>query len=166
MATITLEGNPLQTIGELPAVGSSAPDFKLTKGDLSDVGIGDFSGIRVLNIFPSIDTGVCAASVRKFNEEASGLGDVSVLCISADLPFALSRFCGAEGLDNVITLSTFRSPSFGKDYGVEITTGPLTGLMSRAVVIVDAAGNVVYTEQVPEIVQEPDYAAALSSLKA
>jgi thiol peroxidase len=165
MASITLEGNPVHTIGELPAIGSSAPDFSLANTDLSDVSLGDFSGIRVLNIFPSIDTPVCAASVRKFNEDAGGIDGVNVLCISADLPFAHARFCGAEGLDKVVSLSTFRSADFGKQYGVEITDGPLTGIMSRAIVIVDGDGKVIYTEQVPEIAQEPDYAAALATIK-
>ncbi len=165
MASITLEGNPVHTVGELPAIGSSAPDFSLANTDLSDVSLGDFSGIRVLNIFPSIDTPVCAASVRKFNEDAGGIDGVNVLCISADLPFAHARFCGAEGLDKVVSLSTFRSADFGKQYGVEITDGPLTGIMSRAIVIVDGDGKVIYTEQVPEIAQEPDYAAALATIK-
>ena len=165
MASITLEGNPVHTVGELPAIGSSAPDFSLANTDFSDVSLGDFSGIRVLNIFPSIDTPVCAASVRKFNQDAGGIDGVNVLCISADLPFAHARFCGAEGLDKVVSLSTFRSADFGKQYGVEITDGPLTGIMSRAIVIVDGDGKVIYTEQVPEIAQEPDYAAALATIK-
>ena len=166
MAQITLEGNPIHTVGELPAVGSSAPTFTLTDTDLNDVGMGDFSGKKlVLNIFPSIDTPVCADSVRRFNSEASSMENVAVLCISADLPFAHARFCGAEGLDNVVSLSTFRSPQFGKDYGVEISDSPLAGITARAVVIVDEAGKVTYTEQVPEIAQEPDYDAALNALK-
>jgi thiol peroxidase len=164
MATITLQGNPIETVGTLPAIGAAAPAFTLVKTDLSEVGLGDFTGKTVvLNIFPSIDTGICAASTRRFNEIASGNDAVAVLCISADLPFAHSRFCGAEGLDNVVSLSTFRDTDFGKDYGVTITTGPLAGLMSRAVVIIKD-GKVSYTEQVPEIAQEPDYDAALAAL--
>ncbi len=163
MATITLQGNPLQTCGELPAVGSTAPAFTLTKTDLSDVTLQDFAGKTViLNIYPSVDTGVCAASTRKFNELASSNANVVVLCVSADLPFAHSRFCGAEGLDNVVSLSDFRNTNFGSDYGVSITTGVLAGLLSRAIVVIKD-GNVVYTEQVPEIAQEPDYAAALAA---
>ncbi|MBU0655706.1 MAG: thiol peroxidase [Gammaproteobacteria bacterium] len=164
MATITLQGNPIETIGSLPAVGSDAPAFSLVKTDLSEVGLGDFAGKTVvLNIYPSVDTGICAASTRRFNEVASGNDNVAVLCISADLPFAHSRFCGAEGLENVVSLSTFRDTDFGKDYGVTITTGPLAGLMSRAVVVVKD-GKVTYTEQVPEIAQEPNYDAALAAL--
>ncbi|UJS25760.1 thiol peroxidase [Thiothrix winogradskyi] len=163
MATITLQGNPLETCGELPAVGSAAPAFTLTKTDLSDVTLQDFAGKTViLNIYPSVDTGVCAASTRKFNELASGKADVAVLCVSADLPFAHSRFCGAEGLDNVMSLSDFRNKDFGNAYGVTITTGVLAGLLSRAIVVIKD-GNVAYTEQVPEIAQEPDYDVALAS---
>jgi thiol peroxidase len=165
MATITLNGDALQTAGDLPAVGAQAPGFTLVKTDLSEVSLSDLSGKRViLNIFPSLDTDVCAASVRRFNESASSLENSVVLCISADLPFAQGRFCGAEGLDDVVPASTFRSPAFGDDYGVTITTGPLTGLLSRAVVVIDGDGQVVYTEQVPEIVQEPNYEAALKAL--
>jgi thiol peroxidase len=167
MAQITLEGNPIHTVGELPAPGSAVPAFTLARTDLADVKLADYAGKKlVLNIFPSIDTPVCAASVRRFNSEASHMENVAVLCISADLPFAHARFCGAENLDNVESLSTFRSPGFGRDYGVEITDGPLTGIMSRAIVIVDEKGKVSYTEQVPEIVQEPDYDAALNALKS
>lgn len=162
MATITLRGNAIETVGELPKVGTKAQDFSLLKQDLSRVSLKDFAGPKVLNIFPSIDTAVCAASVRKFNEAASKRG-VTVLCISEDLPFALKRFCGAEGLDKVEPLSAFRS-SFGKDYGVEIKTGPLAGLCSRAVVVLDGDNTVLYTEQVPEIGQEPNYDAALAKL--
>ena len=163
MATITLQGNPIETVGELPAVGSNAPAFTLTKTDLSEVSLQDFAGKTViLYIYPSVDTGICAASTRKFNEVASSNPNVVVLCISADLPFAHSRFCGAEGLENVVSLSTFRNADFGSNYGVTITTGPLAGLMSRAVVIVKD-GKVTYTEQVPEIAQEPDYDAALAA---
>jgi len=165
MATITLNGDALQTAGDLPAVGTQAPGFTLVKTDLSEVSLSDLSGKRIiLNIFPSLDTDVCAASVRRFNESASSLENSVVLCISADLPFAQGRFCGAEGLDDVVPASTFRSPAFGNDYGVTITSGPLTGLLSRAVVVIDGDGQVVYTEQVPEIVQEPNYEAALQAL--
>ena len=166
MASITLKGQPIQTIGELPTSGSLAPNFTLTKADLSDTNLADYTGKKlVLNIFPSIDTGVCAASVRRFNEIASKVKDAQVLCISADLPFAQQRFCGAEGLDQVINLSSFRHSAFGESYGLTITTGPLQGLLSRAVVIVDANGKICYTQQVPEIAQEPDYDAALDALK-
>lgn len=165
MAKITLKGNPIETAGDLPKVGAQAPAFTLVKNDLSEVNLKDFSGKKVvLNIFPSVDTGVCAASVRRFNQEAGSLSNTVVLCISADLPFALGRFCEAEGLKNVIPLSVFRAPGFGKNYGALITTGPLSGLLSRAVVIVNAVGSVTYTEQVPEITKDPDFAAALSAL--
>ncbi len=166
MAQITLEGNPFQTVGTLPAKGSKAPAFKLTATDLSEKTAGDFAGkTLVLNIFPSIDTSVCAASVRRFNQEAGAMADTVVLCISADLPFAHQRFCAADGLNDVVPLSVFRS-NFGADYGVTIADGPIAGLLSRAVVVVDKAGKVVYTEQVPEITQEPDYQAALQVLAA
>jgi len=165
MATITLEGNEIHTVGELPAVGSDAPTFTLTNGEMGETSLADYAGKKiVLNIFPSIDTGVCAESTRRFNTAAGSLDDTVVLCISADLPFALSRFCGAENLNNVITLSTFRNPEFGDDYGVRISDGPIAGLMSRAVIVLDASGKVIHTEQVPEIVQEPDYDAALTKL--
>ena len=165
MATITLEGNEIHTVGELPAVGSDAPAFTLTNAELGPATLSDYSGKKViLNIFPSIDTGVCAESTRRFNAAAGSLDNTAVLCISADLPFALSRFCGAENLDNVVTLSTFRNPEFGDAYGVRISDGPVAGLMSRAVVIIDENGKVVYTEQVPEIVQEPDYDSALTKI--
>ncbi len=165
MAKITLQGKPIQTIGELPKVGAKAPAFTLTKTDLSDCSLKEFAGKQVvLNIFPSIDTSVCAASVRRFNVEAAAHPGTVVLCISADLPFAHHRFCEVEGIKNVVPLSVFRSPDFGKDYGVEIISGPIAGLMSRAVVIIDAAGKVAYTEQVPEIAQEPDYDKALAAL--
>jgi len=162
MTTITLKGTPIETAGELPKLGQKAPDFSLLKQDLSRVSLKNFPGKKVLNIFPSIDTAVCATSVRKFNEVASKRG-VQVLCISEDLPFAAKRFCGAENLDKVTTLSAFRS-SFGKDYGVEMKSGPLAGLTSRAVVVLDENDNVLYSEQVPEIAQEPNYEAALSKL--
>lgn len=167
MARITVKGNPFQTIGTLPAVGSTAPDFKLTKSDLSDTSLKDYRGKRVLlNIFPSLDTSVCAASVRRFNAEASKLENTVVLCISRDLPFAQSRFCAAEGLNNVVTASEFRNSAFSDTYGVRIQDGPLSGLLSRAVVVIDEGGKIKYTEQVPEISQEPDYAAALVALKS
>jgi len=166
MAQITLKGNPVNTIGELPEVGSKAPDFKLVKNDLSISKMDDFKGKKVvLNIFPSLDTDTCAASVRRFNAEATKLENTAVLCISKDLPFAQARFCGAEGLDNVHTLSDFRTGQFGRDYGVEIVDGPLAGLESRAVVVVDEKGKIIYTQQVDEIVDEPDYDSALKTLK-
>ena len=165
MATITLGGNAINTIGNLPETGAKAPDFKLIKNDLSAVSLSDFTGKKlVLNIFPSVDTGTCAASVRKFNEKASSLENTTVLCISRDLPFAQKRFCGAEGLENVVNLSDFKDGSFGKDYGLEIADGPLAGLHSRAVVVVNENGNVAYTEQVAEIADEPNYDAALNAL--
>lgn len=165
MAQITLKGNPWKTIGELPKVGTNAPDFKLTKVDLTNVNKADFKGKKVvLNIFPSIDTPVCATSVKKFNEKASQLPNTVILCVSKDLPFALKRFCGAEGLEKVIPVSTFRDEQFGKAYGVTIVDGPLAGLCCRAVVILDAAGKVAYTELVPEIAQEPNYNAVLKAL--
>ena len=165
MATITLHGNPVETIGELPKKGSNAPGFSLVKTDLSDITFQDFSGNKlILNIFPSVDTPTCATSVKRFNEEAGKLENTAILCVSADLPFAVKRFCGAEGLENVETGSTFRSESFGKDYGVEITTSALKGLLSRAIVVIDESGKVVHTEQVTEIADEPNYAAALAAL--
>jgi thiol peroxidase len=165
MAQVTLGGNPVNTSGNLPAVGSPAPAFTLTKTDLSDVSLKDYAGKRVvLNIFPSIDTPVCAASVRRFNEEAAKLGDAAVLCISADLPFAHKRFCGAEGIDKVESLSTVRGGGFGDAYGVRLVDGPLTGVLARAIVVVGADGKVTHSQLVPEIKQEPDYAAALASL--
>ena len=165
MAQITLKDNPINTIGTLPAVGSQAPDFSLTKTDLSDVTPADLRGKNViLNIFPSVDTDVCAASVRFFNAKANALENTTVLCVSDDLPFAQKRFCGAEGLTNVISASEMRNRTFGDQYGVRITDGPLAGILSRAIVIIDAAGKVTYTEQVPEITQEPNYDAALAAL--
>lgn len=166
MATITFKGNPVETIGALPAVNTKAPDFTLVKTDLSDVSMKDFAGKRlILNIFPSIDTPVCAASARRFNQEAGKLDNTLVLCISADLPFAHNRFCELEGLKDVVPLSVFRSPGFGKNYGVTITNGPLAGLMSRAIVIIDKSGTVTYTQQVSEIAEEPDYEEALSAAR-
>lgn len=164
MAEITFRGNPINTVGDLPSIGSSAPAFTLTGGSLNDVTLADFAGKRlVLNIFPSIDTGVCQSSVRAFNEKAGGRDDVTVLNVSADLPFAQTRFCGAEGIEGVQNASTFRS-DFGDAYGVGMAEGPMKGLLSRAVVVVDGDGTVAYTEQVPEIGQEPDYDAALAAL--
>lgn len=164
MAQITLRGNPINTVGDLPAVGAQAPDFTLTGTDLGDVDSGQFGGKKavVLNIFPSVDTPVCATSVRTFNERAAGTG-TSVVNVSKDLPFALKRFCGAEGIENAVAASAFRS-SFGEDFGITITDGPMAGLLGRAVVVVGADGKVAYTELVPEIGQEPDYDAALSAL--
>jgi thiol peroxidase len=164
MAQITLKGNPINTAGDLPAVGAAAPAFALTAGNLSERGLADYAGKSVvLNIFPSVDTPVCATSVRTFNGLAAGAG-ATVLCISADLPFAMGRFCGAEGIENVENLSTFRSPAFGDDYGIRIVDGPMAGLMGRAIVVIDGSGTVVHTELVPEIVQEPDYDAAMAAL--
>jgi thioredoxin-dependent peroxiredoxin len=165
MASITLGGNPVNTIGNLPKVGVSAPNFQLVKNDLSVVSLSDYKGSNlVLNIFPSIDTGTCAASVRRFNESASKLENTKVLCISRDLPFAQKRFCGAEGIENVENLSDFKDGSFGKNYGLEIVDSALAGLHSRAVIVLDANGVVKYTEQVPEIANEPNYENALASL--
>lgn len=165
MASITLGGNAANTTGNLPETGSKAPDFNLVTTDLSSASLADFSGSRlVLNIFPSIDTGTCAASVRKFNEKASALENTKVLCISRDLPFAQKRFCGAEGLDNVISLSDFRQGKFGKDYGLEMADSKLQGLHSRVVIVIDENGKIIYTEQVAEIADEPDYEAALAVL--
>ncbi|MEV0674726.1 thiol peroxidase [Mycobacterium sp. NPDC050441] len=164
MAQITFKGNPINTVGELPAVGSPAPGFSVTGTDLGAVTSDQFQGKSVLlNIFPSVDTGICAASVRAFNERAAA-GGTTVLCVSKDLPFALSRFCGAEGIENVVTASAFRD-SFGEDYGITMADGPMAGLLGRAVVVIGADGNVVYTELVPEIVQEPNYDAALAALQ-
>ncbi|WP_136668131.1 thiol peroxidase [Flavobacterium sp. H122] len=165
MAEITLKGNKIATIGNLPSVGTQAKDFKLVATDLSVKSLTDFKGLKlVLNIFPSIDTGTCATSVRKFNQEASSLENTKVLCISRDLPFAQNRFCGAEGLENVINLSDFKDASFGNDYGLTIENGPLAGLHSRAVVVLDENGIVKYSEQVSEIVDEPNYESALAAL--
>ena len=165
MATVTLGGNPIHTNGELPKTGSKAPDFKLVNTDLSIASLADFAGSKVvLNIFPSIDTGTCATSVRTFNAKASALSNTKVLCISRDLPFAQKRFCGAEGLENVINLSDFNTGSFGKDYGLEITDSVLAGLHSRVVIVLDENGVVKYTEQVPEIADEPNYENALAAL--
>lgn len=166
MANVTLKGNSIHTIGNLPSIGAKAPEFTLTAGDLSEKSLRDFAGKRVvLNIFPSVDTGTCAASVRKFNEEATALDNTVVLCISRDLPFAQARFCAAEGIENVMMLSELRDTNFSDAYQLRFTDGPLAGLLSRAVVVINEEGNVVYTEQVPEIGQEPDYEAALASLR-
>ena len=165
MASITLGGNPVHTSGELPKVGTKLVDFKLVKNDLSIATLSDFAGTNlVLNIFPSIDTGTCATSVRTFNATASKLENTKVLCISRDLPFAQKRFCGAEGIENVINLSDFKDGGFGKTNGLEIADGVLAGLHSRCIIVVDASGSVLYTEQVPEIANEPNYEAALAAL--
>ena len=165
MTTVTLGGNAIDVAGAFPAAGAAAADFKLVAADLSEKGLSDFAGKRkVLNIVPSLDTGVCAASTRKFNEKANSLDNTVVLVISADLPFAASRFCEVEGLKNVLTLSTFRDKGFKQAYGVDITSGPLTGLTARAVVVLDADNKVLHAELVPEIKQEPNYDAALAVL--
>ena len=165
MALITLGGNPMNTSGELPKVGTKLADFKLVKNDLSIATLKDFSGKKlVLNIFPSIDTGTCATSVRKFNESASDLENTVVLCISRALPFAQKRFCGAEGIENVENLSDFKDGSFGKTNGLEIIDGVLAGLHSRAVLVIDEKGTILHTEQVQEIADEPNYDAALAVL--
>lgn len=164
MATVTLQGNPFNTIGELPHPGNMAPAFTLTTSDLSDLTLQSLAGKRVvLNIFPSIDTPTCATSVRTFNQKAASLDNVEVVCVSADLPFALNRFCGAEGIENVQVGSTFRS-SFGDEYGVAFVDGPLTKLLSRSVVVLDTDGKVLHSEQVSETADEPNYEAALSVL--
>lgn len=164
MAEVTLGGNPVHTSGDLPEVGSTAPSFTLTGSDLGDVSASGFEGKNlVLNIFPSVDTPTCATSVRTFNERAAGLDDTAVLCVSADLPFAQGRFCGAEGIENVSTASSFRS-TFGDDFGVNLTDGPLAGVLARAVVVVGADGTVKHTELVSEIANEPDYDAALGAI--
>ena len=165
MATVTLQGNTFNTSGELPAVGSAAPGFHLVDGKLNDVRLADYSGKKViLNIVPSLDTPTCATSARKFNEQAAGRDDVTVLVVSADLPFAQGRFCSAEGLENVVPLSLMRTRAFAKDYGVLMTDGPLAGITARAIVVIGEDGNVLYTQLVPEIADEPDYDAALAAL--
>jgi thiol peroxidase len=165
MSTVTLGGNPIDVAGQFPAVGAAAADFKLVAADLSEATLATYAGQRkVLNIVPSLDTGVCAASTRKFNEKASSLSNTVVLVISADLPFAAKRFCEVEGLANVKTLSTFRDGSFKQAYGVDITSGPLAGLTARAVVVLDESNKVLFSQLVPEIKEEPDYAAALAVL--
>ncbi len=166
MATVTFKGNPIKTVGHLPVVGSHAPDFKLTKTDLSDISLTTFKGKKlILNIFPSVDTPTCATSERKFNEAAGSLKNTQVVCVSADLPFAHNRFCGAHNIENVTPVSTFRDHNFGKDYGVTIAEGPLSGLLSRAVVVIDEHGKVIYSQQVGEIADEPNYDAALAAVK-
>ena len=165
MTTANLKGNPFNISGDLPAVGSDAPAVSLIKTDLSEITCADLQGKQViLNIFPSIDTGVCADSTRKFNELANGLENTVVLCVSRDLPFALGRFCGAEGLETVVPVSDFRSGDFGRSYGVQIEDGPLAGLLARSVVVVNAEGNVTYTELCPETTEEPNYDAAIAAL--
>ena len=166
MATIKLGGNPIHTVGELPKKGDKAPDFKLTRSDLKDVSLEDYAGKKkILNILPSLDTGVCAASTRRFNVEASRLGNTVILTISNDLPFAQKRFCEAEGIKEVVALSELRTRDFGEAYGVRIADGPMAGLMSRAVLVLDENNVVVHAEQVPEIAQEPDYASALAAAR-
>jgi thiol peroxidase len=165
VATVTLRGTPVETSGDLPTVGASAPEFTLVSQDLSETSLADHKGKRViLNIFPSIDTPTCQQSVRSFNEKAAALDNTIVLCVSPDLPFAQARFCGAENIENVATASNFRSTDFGKDYGLTFTTGPLMGLLARAVVVIDTDGKVVYNELVAEIAQEPNYDNALAAL--
>jgi len=166
MVSVTLKGNPIDVAGTFPEVGQAVPNFKLVDKDLKDVTLAAFAGKRkVLNIVPSLDTSVCATSARKFNEKASGLANTVVLVISADLPFASSRFCTAEGLQNVVTLSTFRDTGFRRAYGVDVTSGPLAGLCARAVVVLDTTDRVLHSELVPEIGQEPNYDAALAALR-
>lgn len=165
MAKISSRGEIVETSGELPEVGTAAPDFSLRKADLSLITLADYRGSRlVLNIFPSIDTPTCAKSVRQFNERAASMPNTRVLCVSADLPFALSRFCGAEGITHVETASVYRSPEFGQDYGVFMAEGRLSGLLARAIVVLDESGKVIHEEMVPEIAQEPDYEAAMAVL--
>lgn len=165
MAKITFKGNPVNTSGNLPAKGSTAPDFSLVKSDLGNLSLKDLSGTKtILNIFPSLDTSVCATSVRKFNQLAAGKNNVKVLSISKDLPFAHSRFCSTEGITNVVSLSGFRDSAFGKAYGVDMTDGPLAGLYARSIVVLDEGGKVIHTQLVPDITLEPDYEAALNSL--
>lgn len=165
MAKITLQGQPIHTIGDLPAKASLAPNFTLTKTDLTEISLTDFNGqTLILNIFPSLDTPTCAISVKKFNSEATKLKDTQILCVSMDLPFAQKRFCGAEDLDKIMPVSAFRHPEFGENYGVKIIEGKLAGLLARAIIIINKDGKIIYTEQVGEISEEPDYASALASL--
>ncbi|MDN5865255.1 MAG: thiol peroxidase [Gammaproteobacteria bacterium] len=166
MADITLKGNAIHSNADLPATGSTAPDFSLTKGDLADVSLGDFQGKKLLNIVPSLDTPVCALSTKKFNDYAREHADTTMLVISADLPFAQARFCGNEGIENVVPLAMFRDQNFAVDYGVLLTDGPMAGLTARAIVVLDADNKVCYTELVGEIADEPDYEAALKALDA
>ncbi|XCI75537.1 MAG: thiol peroxidase [Flavobacteriales bacterium] len=166
MINILFKGNEVHISGALPQIGTTAPNFELVKGDLSTSKLTDFRGQRViLNIFPSVDTGVCATSVRRFNQEVASLDRTVVLCISKDLPFAQSRFCGVEGIDRVVMLSDFRCGGIGQDYGIKMTDGPLVGLLARAVVVIDERGKVIHAELVREITQDPDYKAALTSLE-
>jgi len=165
MATVTLKGNPFHTLGELPAIGSTVPDFRLVRGDLSEATLGDYSGKRkVINIVPSLETPVCAAQARRFNEAAASLDNTIVLVVSSDLPFAQQRFCTAEGIENLEMLSTFRSPGFGREWGIGLVDGPFAGLTARAVVVTDDNDRVLHAQLVPEIGQEPDYEAALGAL--
>lgn len=165
MAKITLKGNQIKTVGKLPKVGKKAPKFKLVGNGLSESKLKDFKGKNILlNITPSLDTGICATSLRRFNEEGAKMENTVVINVSKDLPFAQARFCGAEGIENAITLSAFRTNKFGKKYGVTIKTGPMKGLLSRAVVVINEKGKIIYTQQVPEIVEEPNYTAAIESL--
>ena len=165
MAQITLKGNAINTVGELPAIGTAAPDFSLTKTDLSETTLSDYAGKNViLNIFPSLDTGTCAASVRRFNKEASELENTVVLCVSRDLPFAHKRFCESEGIENVVNASEFRSNAFSDSYDVKFADGPLAGLFSRSIVVIGEDGKVKYTQQVSETTEEPDYEKALAAL--
>jgi len=166
MTTITFKGNSIKTVGSLPQVGNSAPDFVVTKADLSELNLSDLRGHKViLNIFPSLDTPVCAMSVQKFSQKQNELGDTQVICISADLPFAANRFCEVNNIKNAVHGSVFRHPAFGQDYGVTIAEGPLRGLLSRAVVVLGADGRVLYTEQVAEVTEEPNYDAAIAAVK-
>lgn len=166
MASITVKGNPTHTVGELPAKGARAPDFLLTRGDLSDVRLADFAGKKkILNIVTSLDTRTCATSAKRFNEAARQMPDTVILTISNDLPYAQSRFCSAEGIDNVITLSQLRNRDFGRNYGVEVVDGPIAGLLARSLVVLDADNTVVYTQQVSENSEEPDYDKALAAVK-
>lgn len=165
MAQITLKGNAINTVGELPEIGSTAPDFSLTKTDLSETTLSDYAGKNlILNIFPSLDTGTCAASVRRFNKEASDLDNTVVLCVSKDLPFAHKRFCETEGIENVINTSEFRNEGFSDNYKVKIADGPLAGVFSRSIVVIDPEGKVTYTQQVAETTEEPDYASAIAAI--
>ncbi|MGC9361335.1 MAG: thiol peroxidase [Candidatus Syntrophosphaera sp.] len=166
MATTKLKGNPVQTYGPLPETGSTAKDFLLTTNALQDRSLADYKGQKILlNVFPSVDTAVCAMSVRKFNSEAAEVPDAVILCVSRDLPFALGRFCGAEGIDRAITLSEMRNRDFGRDYGLEIIDGPMAGLLARAVLVIDQEGRIVYRQLVDDITHEPDYETALEELK-
>ncbi|MDB9755684.1 thiol peroxidase [Winogradskyella sp.] len=165
MANVTLGGTPVETIGNLPKTGSKAPNFKLTGTDLADVSLENYKDHRlVLNVFPSVDTGTCAQSIRTFNEKASALQNTKVLCISKDLPFAMARFCGAEGIENVVSLSDYKTGKFGNDYGLTFKSGAFESLLSRCIIVIDANGTVLHTEQVSEIADEPNYESALASL--